>query len=510
MNYNHFSEYHVNEFLKLRLEQGRTHIYVNNKIFMQCMYLLLNIPTDNVRKYDEIDSIDEAAELLDRSMEGGGRGAYEITPEEEFRGHCSNIQAWYENDYDTRILHRNLAFPLLKRLTDGGDPLAKQRFKEEIALRYASGHNPVMMYLIHNGYLKYLTKDELECLLDDNQLPILNALVTDFSNLLRDVNDEDLQKRLKGLINTVKRYLGFQNIPYILSHIMKELSEGTKERVVKYIYETYKNKRKFPIIEFLNNYIEYFDNLEEYVNYNEKIISLFTKDKLELKYKNIKNIYEIKIPDDDYSLTKELNLTGNLIKKVDGIEKFTMLETLHLNHNKITSLKGFGTLHNLKFLNLRNNEIINLDGLEELKNLIKIDLTGNSQISEIPESITTLPNLESIVLYNCNIMKFPEKGSHFFWDNQNFRYYANYTQDDVNYYETHHVARAGSNGQLYKAFVKWLFKFRPIMTENNLKYRDLIQFEAGTSKKSIWNWKPTSDFLKWLYNKPQTKLSQFW
>ena len=74
MNYNNYSkEYVVNNFLKLRLEQGRTHIYVKNRLFMQCMYLLLNIQTDKIRQYDNIDSIDEAAEILDRSMEGGGR-----------------------------------------------------------------------------------------------------------------------------------------------------------------------------------------------------------------------------------------------------------------------------------------------------------------------------------------------------------------------------------------------------------------------------------------------------
>ncbi|TFG22661.1 MAG: hypothetical protein EU533_04005 [Promethearchaeota archaeon] len=512
MHYNHHytKEYHVNEFLKLRLEQGRTQIYVNNRPFIQCMYLLLNIPINRIRQYDEIDSIDEAAEMLDRSMEGGGRGIYEVTPEEEFRGHCSNIQAWYENDYDTRILHRNLAFPLLKRLTDAGDQLAKQRFKEEIALRYASGHNTVMMYLIHNGYLKYLTKDELECLLDDNQLPILNTLVTDFSNLLRDLNNEDLSRRLNGLFNTVKRYLGFQNIPYILSHVMKELSEGTKKEIVNYVYERYKNRKNFPIIEFLNNYIEYFDNREDYVNYNEKIISLFTREKLDLREKNIKNIFEVQIPEDNYSLTKELDLSGNLIKNVDGIENFTMLEKLNLSNNSINSLKGFNTLNNLKVLSLRNNEITDLEGLEDLKTLTKIDLSGNSQISHIPEFITTLPSLESIVLSNCNIMKFSEKAAHFFWKDQNYRYYADYNQDDVDYYEANHVSKAGSNGQLYKAFVKWLFKLRPIMIENNLKYKDLYQFEEETNKKSIWNLKPTSDFLNWLYEKPQTRLSQFW
>ena len=511
MNYNNYSkDYVVNDFLKLRLEQGRTHIYVKNRLFMQCMYLLLNIPTNKIRQYDNIDSIDEAAEVLDRSMEGGGRGVYQISPEEEFRGHCSNIQAWYENDYDTRILHRNLAFPLLKRLTDAGDPLARKRFKEEIALRYASGHHTVMMFLIHNGYLKYLTSNELECLLDDNQLPILNTLISDFTSAFLHLNNGELYRRLKGLINSTKRYMGMQNIPFILSHVIKGISNSDKEEFVKFVYETYKTNRNFPIIEFLNSHLDYFDNRDNYVNYNDKIVSIFTKEKLVLRAQNIKNIFEIKLPEDDYSYTKELDLSNNLIRIVKGIENFSNLEKLNLNNNKIHSLEGFDKLINLKVLSLRNNDIVNLKGLSNIKNLKKIDVSGNIQITEIPDFVSELSSLESIVMSNCDIKKFSKNTSEFFWNDQNYRYYSNFSHDDINYYESHHVNKAGSNGQLYKAFVQWLFKIRSLMIEYNLNYQDLNQFEALTNKKSIWNWKPTSDFLKWLFEKPQTKLSDFW
>ena len=51
-----------------------------------------------------------------------------ITPEQEFWGHRSNIQAWVECEYDTRLLHSNLSFPLLKALSDAGDPKAKAIF----------------------------------------------------------------------------------------------------------------------------------------------------------------------------------------------------------------------------------------------------------------------------------------------------------------------------------------------------------------------------------------------
>ncbi|MFW9947685.1 MAG: hypothetical protein ACFFDX_12745, partial [Candidatus Odinarchaeota archaeon] len=154
----------INNYLSLKLEHSRTNIYVKGRLFNQCKYLLLNIPTSRMREYDNIRSIDEAADQLDRSLEGN-HNSYSyfrrITPETEFWGHCSNMQAWAENGYDTRLLHRNLAFPLLKALADAGDPQARKVFKEQIALRIVSGYPAVVEFLSQQGYLSYLTKNEL-------------------------------------------------------------------------------------------------------------------------------------------------------------------------------------------------------------------------------------------------------------------------------------------------------------------------------------------------------------
>ncbi|MFX1297857.1 MAG: hypothetical protein ACFFD2_23800, partial [Promethearchaeota archaeon] len=161
------TEFIINKYLKLRLEYGNTNIYVGGRLFKQCKYLLLDIPVTNITDYNEIESIDEAAEKLDHSMERGKLRKYYLSPEIEFWGHCSNLQVWHENQYDSRILHRNLAFPLLKALINVGDPLAKKVFKEEIALRLASGHPSVVQHLINQGYLGYLNREELNSLLDD-------------------------------------------------------------------------------------------------------------------------------------------------------------------------------------------------------------------------------------------------------------------------------------------------------------------------------------------------------
>ena len=73
------TEFKVNDYIELRLENGHTNIYVNGMLFNQCRYLMLNIPVEDIPKYDEIDSIDDAIEILDRSMEGDGRFNYDIS-----------------------------------------------------------------------------------------------------------------------------------------------------------------------------------------------------------------------------------------------------------------------------------------------------------------------------------------------------------------------------------------------------------------------------------------------
>ncbi len=156
-------EFKINDYISLKLESKKTVIYVAGEPFKQCKFLLLNIPIDEIKSFDEIESIDEAAEKLDRSMESK-REQIKIPPETEFWGHCSNLQVWVENDYNTRLLYSNLAFPLLKKLTEAGDPAAKRVFKEEIAKRFASGYIPVITYLAKKGYLNYLNKEEISTL----------------------------------------------------------------------------------------------------------------------------------------------------------------------------------------------------------------------------------------------------------------------------------------------------------------------------------------------------------
>jgi len=147
-------KFKLNEFLTVWFENGKTVIYVKEKPFSICKYLLMNVPWSEVNDYE---SIDQASEFYGKQLET------EITPEEiglspeeEFKGHCSNLQVWAENNYDTCLLHKNLAFPLLRRLSIVGDPVAKKVLVREIIERFKSKSTSVQIFLVQGRYFSFL------------------------------------------------------------------------------------------------------------------------------------------------------------------------------------------------------------------------------------------------------------------------------------------------------------------------------------------------------------------
>jgi hypothetical protein len=161
-------EFAINDLLSVRLnpDTGKTEVYVGGELFRQCKYILLVSPNETIGK--EINSIDEAAELMSHALEEGVTPAeLGITPLEEFQAYCSNLQAWAEHGYDARLLHSNLAFPLLEKLASEGDTLAKAEFNKQVTARFAEGTGATRQFILEQGYLEHLTEEELSNLFDD-------------------------------------------------------------------------------------------------------------------------------------------------------------------------------------------------------------------------------------------------------------------------------------------------------------------------------------------------------
>lgn len=262
-------EKEINQYITLKLEHGRTFIYVNGKRFIQCIRLILNIPKSDIHLYDEIDSIDEAAKLYESHLyqnrvirahigEHLPRNIQNITPEQEFWGHCSNIQAWVEHDYDTRILMTNISFPLLRELTKAGDPKAKRVYKEEIALRLESGYPSVVQYLLTQRYIEVFNPEEFKTILETTKLienlssdskmlaQFLRSCIVKFPTLLEDILIQILKLpkgknlflsifQIKPDISTSRTYLLYNNPQFLF--ILKNALENVFNRVDKKVGE---------------------------------------------------------------------------------------------------------------------------------------------------------------------------------------------------------------------------------------------------------------------------------
>jgi len=145
----------------------------------------------DVRKYEkkEINSIDELKELLIYGIESETEPQdVGITPEEEFWGHCSNLQTWDELDYNTNIIHSNLGFPLLEKLTKSGDNKAKRVFRKEIIRKFEKIHLPTIAYLLKEGYMEYLTREEKSVL----SLETNKELLIQINNHIKSKNKKDI------------------------------------------------------------------------------------------------------------------------------------------------------------------------------------------------------------------------------------------------------------------------------------------------------------------------------
>jgi len=191
------NEFRINELLKLRLENNSTVIYINNKKIIQCKYLLINktIEHDGEINFEHNDmSMDDQIGNLDHSLELDDNNERQISPETEFWAHCSNLQAWHENNYDTQVLHVNLAFPLLRKLSNHGDQKAKEVLKKEIMKRFRSGNLNVMTFLVKEGYLD---RDHLD--IEDSEI-LYEELDFETSKQLRKLLKESSGKKERFLI----------------------------------------------------------------------------------------------------------------------------------------------------------------------------------------------------------------------------------------------------------------------------------------------------------------------
>ncbi len=427
--------FRLNNYLEVRLENDKTVIYVNNNRFSQCKFLFL-ISHSSEKFATDINSVDEMENFLNKGLESELTSTLlGVKPEEEFWGHCSNLQAWVENNYDTRLLHSNLAFPLLKILTDLGDSRAKKVFKEEIAKRLILPYFPVIEYLIIEGYAKYLNKQELNAIL---KTPIKNLKNLSNSYLYEIISRSFLDDReLEFLIN-FERKLGFNLHP--MNNEISMTSNGfnfdLKSRKIieiliigkrlKSIPKSLKEFRYLQKLKLGKNKLMYFPKeicqLKQIRELNlsrnkidtipEEISNLNFLEYLDISYNNI---YKIPSIFRNLKSLKTLRLHKNAFShfplelcKMQSLEFLSFNAKLILNKRIEEIPKEIGNLRKLKVLRLDRNSIKFLpNSISKLSYLEELDLSRN-QLEMIPSSISQLSRLKTLVLFKNPLKSLPD------------------------------------------------------------------------------------------------------
>lgn len=374
----------------------------------------------------EINSIDEAEFFLSTQLEKDIRpNELGITPEQEFWAHCSNIQAWAEHNYDSRLIHSNLAFPLLKKLSQQQDPAILKQFKQEIKNRLKNADGRLLTYLKNLKYIPYNPR-ESSCLKKE------------------DIQREDVAEMLeygKPYVIIYLSEMGFLDLLSREEFYMSLLNWNAKrERQAKCMIK----------IESLLGYTLDFDLfIDEMVNgffvENNKItiLSLYEEEfpipscignltdlralwlgadkikELPNSFKNLKKLEYINIASNFLdNLPKELIYMNSLKKCVlsfnnittipEDIENLDNIEHLNLENNKISKLPGtIGKLKKLEYLNLDCNNLTDLpEEIGELTSLKYLNLSNN-KLETLPKTLINLNKLETLQMRNNNFTKIP-------------------------------------------------------------------------------------------------------
>lgn len=316
----------ANKYITIKLEQDDSVIYVCGKRFLLCKHLLFTGTKETLSiKTKTLNSIDEIAQVLTPTSNND----IKINPEELYMGHCSNIQAWCQNDYDTRLLHNNLAFPLLMELTKNGDKLAQKVYMSELLTRFDEGNQTVQRAI--KKYIKMLDKGKFIEVLREKER----------KSLLEFERDLGISFKLCPISDLIENSFAFSKGKIIQLYINKTSNFNTsflpqslkKLKNLKALYIDGINLEKIPM------WIGNLEKLEILVIKNTKIKRLpktFSKllhlETLIIEDNELESIERIK----EMPKIKRVFASNNLIQEIsDQIMKMETLEELNVTNNPI-------------------------------------------------------------------------------------------------------------------------------------------------------------------------------
>jgi len=104
------------------------------------------------------------------------------------------------------------------------------------------------------------------------------------------------------------------------------------------------------------------------------------------------------------SLTKlnALDLSMNNISQIEGLENLISLQLLYLYGNQITVLEGLQNLRNLKDLRIEQNRITDISHLASFQNELEVLEASENCINDLNEVVVTLSQLETLEILSLH------------------------------------------------------------------------------------------------------------
>ncbi len=412
----------INEYLKVVLSNTGIEIRFNDGKFLNCHHILpIDLKVVDLTPIIDIAPVNEFKAFIKYEKGFVEKGNYipadvsyyrfDIVPREDiFWAQCSTLQVWEENNYSSNLLTNNIAFPLLKKLAEQGDPKALLVFEKEIIKRLESNHLPTVYYLLEEDYLKYLNKSNLEIQ--------LNRIIGDLD--YETLKELKLDKKIAIFENIINKTMGEKIRNFYYSLIKRIFQQGDVKEIAEVLRKVNRNQLSILSKDDIPELFDYFDfDIIKSIDF-QRVKPLLTILRIlgYNKSKIYKNIIKKRIEKNGCN-DKIINL---LIKENNlGILTIEELESLHVKKLSITvSYKGFpeeiGYIKSLEHLEVYSGQEFATipESIHNLINLKILDLGKAYHLRNLPESVLKLKNLQTIILPG-DLLEFPEWIYHMNW-----------------------------------------------------------------------------------------------
>ena len=151
---------------------------------------------------------------------------------------------------------------------------------------------------------------------------------------------------------------------------------------LEYIKQGLKDEKKGQMLVLVGKQISGFEDISDYVNSNKLY-------HLDFSFNMIRSIPPVSFPSLLY-----LDLSTNLLTKIENLNTLTELQVLRLSRNRILKIEGLESNTNLRALDLSMNQISRIANLSHLTQLKFLYLYGN-QISAL-EGISGMISLKEL------------------------------------------------------------------------------------------------------------------